>query len=114
MDIESIRKVCIKLPAVTEDIKWENDLCFLVAGKIFCIVCLNPPHTVSVKVDENEFDEMINKPGIIPAPYLARYKWVQLENLNVLSQKDFLFHLNKSYELVKSKLSKKLLKEFNL
>ena len=35
MDIDALRAICKKLPGVTEDIKWGNDLCFCIAGKMF-------------------------------------------------------------------------------
>ena len=35
MNIDTLRELCMKLPAVTEDIKWGHDLCFSVAGRCF-------------------------------------------------------------------------------
>ena len=64
MDIENLRDMCRALPAVTEDIKWGHDLCFSVAGKMFCVAGLEGPLTVSFKVKDDEFDEMSNSPGI--------------------------------------------------
>jgi len=34
MDLEAVRNFCLTLPGVTEDIKWENNLCFSVGGKM--------------------------------------------------------------------------------
>ena len=73
MDIESLRKICKALPHVTEDIKWGNDLCFLIAEKMFCVAGLQTPTTVSFKVRDDEFDEMSSRDGFTPAPYVA---WV--------------------------------------
>ena len=67
MDIENIREFCNKLPAVTEDIKCGNDLCFLIAKKMFCVTSLNGPLTICFKVKEEEFDELSNLTGMIPA-----------------------------------------------
>jgi len=47
MNIENIRSICIGLPAVTEGIKWGNDLCFMVGGKMFCVILLESPFKVS-------------------------------------------------------------------
>ncbi len=60
MDIETLRDMCRALPAVTEDIKWGHDLCFSVAGKMFCVAALEGPLTVSFKVKDEEFDELSN------------------------------------------------------
>jgi predicted DNA-binding protein (MmcQ/YjbR family) len=68
MDIEALRNICKKLPSVTEGIKWGNDLCFMVGEKMFCVVLLNTPLKVSFKVSDEEFDEIVNTPGIIRCP----------------------------------------------
>ena len=44
MTVESIRRWCLALPGVTEDIKWDDDLVFSVGGKMFCVAMLDPPH----------------------------------------------------------------------
>jgi predicted DNA-binding protein (MmcQ/YjbR family) len=109
MDIESVRNICKKLSSVEEGIKWENDLCFMVGGKMFCVILLDSPIKVSFKVTDEEFDEMTNSKGIIPAPYSARYKWILVENVNVLNEKEWEYYIHQSYDLVKSKLPKKKL-----
>ena len=64
MDIEKLRNLCRALPAVTEDVKWGHDLCFSVAGKMFCVAALEGPLTVSFKVRDEEFDErVLRSPG---------------------------------------------------
>ena len=79
MELEKIQEVIGKLPGVTEDIKWGNDLCFLVAGKMFAVVGLgNTPLTISFKTTEEKFAELTSRPQIIPAPYLAKHHWVYL------------------------------------
>jgi hypothetical protein len=40
MTLDLIREIASKLPHVTEDIKWGNDLCFCIAGKMFCVTGL--------------------------------------------------------------------------
>lgn len=109
MNIESLREFCLSLPSVTEDIKWGNDLCFLIAGKMFCVTSLSGPFTVSFKVRDEEFEELSNTPGFIPAPYVARYKWVQLSDPDSISARKMEHYIRQSYELIKSKLPKKYL-----
>ena len=41
MTIEEIQKICKSLHSVTEDIKWEHDLCFCIGGKMFVVVGLD-------------------------------------------------------------------------
>lgn len=54
---------------------------FKVSGKMFCVVPLEPDGSaVSFRVEGEEFAELIERPGIVPAPYLARARWTALEN----------------------------------
>jgi predicted DNA-binding protein (MmcQ/YjbR family) len=114
MNIDTLRELCMKLPSVTEDIKWGHDLCFSVAGKMFCVAALEGPLSVSFKVKDEEFDELSNSPGVRPAPYVARYKWVLVEDVNKLSRKEWSHYVKQSYDLVRSKLPKKLKKQYGL
>lgn len=109
MDIEDIRKICRELPSVTEGIKWGNDLCFMIGEKMFCVVLLDGSSKVSLKVTDEEFSEMSSLVGVIPAPYAARHKWILVEDLTVFNKKKWEYYIHQSYNLVKSKLSKKKL-----
>jgi len=111
MTLEDIRNIALKLPKATEDIKWGNDLCFCIGEKIFTVTGLQPPVTVSFKVKDEEFDELCSCSGIIPAPYVAKHKWVLVEDISKVSKKELEHYINQSYELVKAKLPKKKLKE---
>jgi len=108
MNIEDLRTFCLGLPAVTEDIKWGNNLVFSVAEKMFCLTDLDPPFRVSFKVTEEEFVELTTTPNIIQAPYFAKMKWVLVLDENRLSRQQWEHYLRQSYELVKAKLPKKV------
>ena len=115
MNIENIQAICRQLPGVTEDIKWEHDLVFSIGGKMFCVVGLEQsPTTASFKVKDEEFDEMCNRSGFKPAPYVAKYKWVWIEDINKMKKADWKKYLQQSHELVKNKLSLKLRKQLGL
>jgi predicted DNA-binding protein (MmcQ/YjbR family) len=107
MNIESISSICRSLPSVTEEIKWGNDLCFIVGGKMFCVVLLENPVKISFKVPDEEFEEISSSMGIIPAPYAARHKWVLVEDIRVMNKKKLEHYISQSYHLVRSKFSKK-------
>ena len=108
MDIDQLRKICLKLPAVTEDVKWDHDLCFSVGGKMFCVASLDPPFTCSFKVKDEEFEELSTRDGFIPAPYMARAKWVLVNNPDRLHKKEWEEYIRQSYALVSAKLTKKM------
>ncbi|HEU4860517.1 MAG TPA: MmcQ/YjbR family DNA-binding protein [Chitinophagaceae bacterium] len=114
MDIEVLRTICLSFPAVTEDVKWGNDLCFCVAGKMFCVTNLEPPHTFSFKVTDAEFEELSQAEGFKPAPYMARAKWVLVTDSSKLSRKDLKNYLQQSYELITAKFSRKQRKELGI
>ena len=115
MNIEGIQVICKKLPAVTEDIKWGNDLVFSVGEKMFCVVGLNQsPTTASFKVTDEEFDEICSREGFKPAPYVARYKWVFIDDISKMNKKEWEKYIAQSYRLVKEKLPAKTKKQLDL
>ena len=110
MDIESVRAFCLSFPHATEKVQWGNDLVFKIAGKMFAVTVLEgaSKYCMSFKVTEEQFAEIIERDGIDPAPYSARYHWVALERFNVVSDKELKALLTNSYELVLNKLPKKV------
>jgi predicted DNA-binding protein (MmcQ/YjbR family) len=114
MDIASLQKICQALPAVTEDIKWDHDLVFSVGGKMFCVAGLDGPFTCSFKVPDEEYEELSAKKGFEPAPYMARAKWVLVSDPTKMKQKEWESRVKASYEMVKSKLTKKLRGELGI
>ena len=112
MNIEDIQTLCKQLPAVTEDVKWGHDLVFSIGEKMFCVVGLSEtPTSATFKVKDEEFDEMSTKPGFKPAPYVARYKWVMIEDVSTMNAEDWNHYVTQSYNLVRSKLPAKLQKQ---
>lgn len=79
---------------------------------MFCATGLNQsPTTASFKVKDEDFDEMCSRACFIPAPYLARYKWVAIDDINRLPLSEWEKYIRQSYELVKEKLSVKVKKQ---
>ena len=108
MTLEAIQQICKSFEEVTEDIKWEEHLCFNVGGKMFLITSPDlAPVTASFKVSAEDFDLLIEREGFKPAPYLARYQWVWVDDISRLSAKEWKILLQSAYELVKAKLRKK-------
>ena len=107
MENDFIRTICLKFPDVTEDIKWGHDLCFLIGEKMFCVTGAEGEFGVSLKVNDEEFEELSTRDGIIPAPYLARHRWIFVNNPKCFSKKEWEHYLKQSYELIKSKLKTK-------
>lgn len=114
MNIEQLREFALSLPQATEDVKWGNDLCFCIAEKMFCVTGLSGNFGASLKVKPEEFEELVARDGIIPAPYMARNKWVYIKDASVLTDEQWEYYVRQSYELVASKLPKKVQKELGL
>jgi predicted DNA-binding protein (MmcQ/YjbR family) len=110
MNLESLRKHCKQLPHVTEDVKWGNDLCFLIGGKMFAVTCLDNTNPVKLafKCTPESFAELLEVEGIIPAPYMARNHWVALERWDALRDAELKQLVSTGYGLVRSKLPKKV------
>ncbi len=110
MNAESLRAFCLSLPHATEDIKWEHDLCFLIAKKMFAVGSLeiSVEHFVSFKCTPEKFAELIEIDGIRPAAYMARNHWVTLLRGDVLRDSEIKELINQSYRLVVAKLPKRM------
>jgi len=109
MNANWLRKYCLSFPSATENVQWGSDLVFKVAGKMFAVTNLEPgaAHFVSFKCTPEEFGELTARAGVVPAPYLARAKWVALENRADVSEAELRALLRRSYELVVAALPKK-------
>jgi predicted DNA-binding protein (MmcQ/YjbR family) len=109
MDNESVRTYCLSFPHVTEEILWGADLVFKIGGKMFAVIGLDAgsDHCMSFKATPEKFAELVERNGIVPAPYVAKYHWVALERFNVLREKELKSLLQTAYDLVFEKLTKK-------
>lgn len=105
MDIDSIRRYCLSFRQAKENLQWQDDLCFKVGGKIFALIDLHsvPPH-VCFKCTPDRFAELLERDGIVAAPYVGRYKWVLLKRLNVLPASELKDLIRQSYEMVAAKM----------
>lgn len=87
---------------------WGNDLTFKVGGKMFAHAVLEPaPVWLSFKTSPENFFELTERPDIIPAPYLARAKWVALETKDALTSAELSALIREAYDIIVAKLPKK-------
>jgi predicted DNA-binding protein (MmcQ/YjbR family) len=108
MTIDQLRKLCLGFPGATEQTVWEGDLTFKVANKMFAHTVLEvAPVWLSFKCSPENFAELTERAGVIPAPYLARAQWVALESRDALPLEELNGLLRQSYELVVAKLPRK-------
>ena len=109
MNIDWLREMCLSFPGTTEQIQWGYDLVFKVGGKMFAVTPLEPaPVCLSFKASPENFSELTERQNIIPAPYLARAKWVALQTRDALGAQELAGLLRESYEIVLAKLPSKV------
>jgi predicted DNA-binding protein (MmcQ/YjbR family) len=108
--LDWVRVFCLSLPHATEDVKWEHNLLFRIAGKIFCVANLEPgmgPSKIAFKCTPERFAELVEIEGIIPAPYMAHNHWVSMIEMDALRQPEIKALIRDSCQLVLAKLPKK-------
>jgi predicted DNA-binding protein (MmcQ/YjbR family) len=108
VDIEAIRRYCLEFPHTTENVQWGADLCFKVDGKLFVVAALEMvPQRLSFKCTSENFAELCERSGIVPAPYMARAQWVSLLSLKAVTDDELRDLIAQSYRLVWERLPKK-------
>jgi predicted DNA-binding protein (MmcQ/YjbR family) len=76
---------------------------------MYAVVALEPGgQWLGFKCTPEDFTDLIERPGIIPAPYWAQEHWVSLETSEALSRMGVERLLRQTYSLVFAKLPKKV------
>lgn len=110
MNLQQLDAYLRSLPATSMDIKWGADWVWSVGARMYaaCDVQSGQAGALSFKVPDELFLSWTAQPGIVPAPYLARARWVQLQPPWVLSEDALRAALRCSWALVAARLSRKL------
>jgi len=109
-----VRNICTQLPAVTTDVKWDTNECYLVANKIFCVISLDEPFSVTLKCEKEIFNDLIENDGVAQAPYFIRGQWINIKKPTCFTTTQWHQLITNSYQLIVAKLSKKEKLLFNL
>ncbi len=106
--IKKTQAYCASLPKVVGSRKWETDFVYTIFEKMFCVasVSIDGKTHLSFKVDDDLFLAMTEREGFIPAPYLARMKWVAVTDLRKVSQAEVNALVTQAYRLVVRRLPK--------
>jgi predicted DNA-binding protein (MmcQ/YjbR family) len=111
-----IEKFCLSLPSAELSIQWGADRVFKIGGKMFAL--MGPPEmkpqTLSFKAGPESFEILTKQKNIIPAPYLARAQWVNLQKLDALTTKELKAYLTRAHAIVAAGLTKKKQVELGL
>jgi predicted DNA-binding protein (MmcQ/YjbR family) len=109
MTPKQIDAFCSKLPGATRTVQWEGVTVFKVGGKMFCLIA-PPDHSVariSFKCAPEHYDALSRSEGFRPAPYLARAKWVALDDPKVLSPAETKAYLKRAHAVIAGALPRK-------
>ena len=104
-----LRRLTAGWPGVNESIKWQADRVFDVGGKMFAVTAIEGAEAgrISFKVPDAHFLALTEQPGVVPAPYAARFKWVLVTEPERYGDDWLAERVRESYELVAAKLPKK-------
>jgi predicted DNA-binding protein (MmcQ/YjbR family) len=82
---------------------------------MYCVTGLETDSfTLSFKVKDDEFEGLCAEQAFVPAPYVARYKWVLLEKPELLTDQEIKHYVEQSYSLIRNALPLKLKKQAGL
>lgn len=109
MTREEFDAFCGGLKATTNVIQWGNASVWKVGGKIFAICSVwgaGDHRKISFKCSDLSFRLLREQENIAPAPYLGRFKWIQLETADAMSDDDVRLYIDQAYRIVVKKLTK--------
>jgi len=116
MTPKQIDTFCGSLPAATRTVQWEGVIVFKVGGKMFCLIA-PPDHSVGricFKCAPEHYDALSRAEGFRPAPYLARAKWVAVDDLKILSATEMKAYIKRAHAVIAAALPKKKRAELEL
>ncbi|MCC5945575.1 MAG: MmcQ/YjbR family DNA-binding protein [Bernardetiaceae bacterium] len=112
MHIESYRNYCLSLPAVTEDMPFDDKiLVFRVGGKIFTLTDLSNFDSFNVKCDPERAEELRARYSCVEAGYHMNKKHWNTIKLNAdMDDAQLQAEIKHAYECVWNKLTQKMRK----
>jgi predicted DNA-binding protein (MmcQ/YjbR family) len=125
-----MRAYLLGLPHVAETMQWGANLVFWVGdkaigGKMFALIDLDEPTPpsraanqqpainnqqllLSYSAGPDRYAELLERDGLVPAPYMARIHWVAAERWDVFSDAEWQRELRAAYDITLAKLPKKI------
>lgn len=119
MDVDEFNRFCSELKSTTHVVQWGDADVWKVGGKVFAIGGWNDDAEqlgVTFKTTAEEFEFLVEMPGVRPAPYLSSrgFTWVQHYAEPGLEHEDLCEQIAESHRLVSLGLSKKKQRELGL
>lgn len=117
MERQEFDAFCKSLKATTNVEQWGGASVWKVGGKIFAICSRwgeGENSKISFKCTDMSYTILTEQPGIIPAPYLARAKWVQIETAEAMTDEDIRAYIKTAHTIIAGKLTKAKRRELGL
>jgi predicted DNA-binding protein (MmcQ/YjbR family) len=116
MTPRQIDKFCAGLPAATRIVQWEGVVVFKVGGKMFCLIAPDDHSMgrISFKSAAEHYEALSRAPGFSPAPYLARAKWVSVDDPEALTDTEMKAYIRRAHAVIAAALPRKKQKELGL
>lgn len=106
MTRDELHAAAMALPGTTLDLKWGDDHCYCVGGKMFAAT--DGAYTnLSFKASDIAFEALTTTGRADPARYLARAKWVSLHDLKAQDAAEVADWVKRAHGIVASKLPRK-------
>lgn len=113
MDRRGVGKVCLALPGVTVDDPWGGGHdAYKIGGKMFALV--GAMGGLSFKVSDIAYEMLTESGRARPAPYLARARWVHLDDPADWPDDDLADYLKAAHGLIAARLTKKTRRELGM
>lgn len=113
MSPEALARAALALPAATLSIQWGDERVYKVGGKIFAVTDAAGSR-IALKVSDIAYEVLIESGRARAAPYLARAKWVQFDDLAALADAEVADWLKTAHGLVAAKLTRAVKRELGL
>jgi predicted DNA-binding protein (MmcQ/YjbR family) len=115
MDAETARAFLLKLPHVVETQQWGDNLVFwvgdkAVGGKMFCLINLDGDDhgVISYSAGPERYAELLEREGLLPAPYMARIHWIAAERWQAWRNAEWERELGAAHAITFAKLRQRV------
>lgn len=100
MNADRVRHLLLALPHVVETVQWGDNLVFWVGdkaigGRMFALLAFDAAPASPIRATQPllsfaaagpaAYDDLLEREGLVPAPYFARIKWVSVTAWDALS-----------------------------
>ena len=113
MTKDQLHAAAMALPGTVLDIKWGEDHCYCVGGKMFCATD-GGYSNLSFKATDIAFEALTETGRAKPSKYLARAKWISLDDLAAADAAEVADWIRTAHDLVAARLPKKLRAELGV